>query len=372
MSSRFPKTPQRIVIKLGTSVLTGGSRHLSQPRMVDLARQCAELHRRGHEIILCTSGAIAAGRSQLDFPDLSNTIAHKQMLAAVGQTRLMLKWARFFGIYGLDVGQILLTHADVESRRRFLNAQDTLRALLERGIVPVINENDVVATDEIKIGDNDNLSALVAVLAEAELLIILTDQEGLFTADPHDDPQARLITEVQEIDEVLSLAGDSRSGLGTGGMITKLQAAVIARRAGSSVIIAGGDQPDVLLRLIAGEPLGTYFPAPSAPPENRKRWILAGAVKTGRIVVDAGAATALRHAGRSLLPAGITEVSGTFERGDTVSILGPDGLELARGIVRYDATSLQALRGCHSDEIPARLGYTYGAVAVHRNDLVIL
>ncbi len=373
MNSRFNHPPRRIVIKLGTSVLTGGSRHLSQPRMVALARQCATLHRQGHEIILCSSGAIAAGRSQLGFPDLTNTIAHKQMLAAVGQTRLMLTWARFFGIYDLNVGQILLTHADVESRRRFLNAQDTLRALLTQHIIPVINENDVVATDEIKIGDNDNLSALVTVLAEADLLIILTDQAGLFTSDPHDDPHAELIPEVREIDEtVLALAGDSRSGLGTGGMVTKLQAATVARRAGAEVIIADGGQPDVLLRLVAGEPLGTYFPAPPRSPESRKRRILAGAVKTGRIVIDAGAAQALRHAGRSLLPAGITAVEGTFERGDTVSILGPERLELARGIVRYDADSLRHLCGRHSDDIPKLLGYTYGAVAVHRNDLVVL
>lgn len=369
---------KRIVVKVGTSVLTNGTRRLSPPRMVDLARQCAELQNQGHELILCTSGAVAAGQDRLEHPDLPSTVATKQMLAAVGQGRLMGMWERFFEIYGLNVGQILLTHSDFASRRRFLNAHDTLQTLIEHKIIPVINENDAVATEEIKIGDNDNLSALVAVLSGADLLILLTDQPGLFTADPREDPEAELITEVGVIDEHLrALAGGSHSGLGVGGMATKLEAAATARRAGTDVIIAQGNVPDVLVRLVGGAALGTRFLALDTPPESRKRWVLAGVVGSGHIVVDHGAARALRSEGRSLLPAGIVAVVGVFERGDTVSIVeqdGRDGIsgEIARGVVRYPGEDLVRIMGHHSDAIVDVLGYTYGAVAVHRNDLILL
>jgi glutamate 5-kinase len=374
---------QRIVVKFGTSVLTEGTRRLSPSRMVDLARQCAALHEAGHELILCTSGAMAAGREHLGYPDLPATIATKQMLAAVGQSRLMMMWERFFEIYGLTVGQILLTHGDVASRGRFLNAQDTLQALLAHRIIPIINENDAVATEEIKIGDNDNLSALVAVLADADVLILLTDQPGLFTADPRENPSAELIAEVNVIDDALrALASGSRTGLGVGGMVTKLEAAVIARRAGIRVVIARGLEPDVLPRIASGEALGTRFEAsPSVtqgqPPENRKRWILAGVVHTGYIVVDEGAANALQHQGRSLLPAGVVAVEGSFDRGDTVSIHSrdaahPAGLEIARGIARYPSEDLSRIKGYHSDRIAEILGYTYGSAAVHRNDLILM
>lgn len=346
--------------------------------MVDLARQCADLHRQGYEVVLCSSGAIAAGRERLGCPELPATVAVKQMLAAIGQSRLMLMWERFFEIYGVTVGQILLTHGDIASRGRFLNAQDTLQTLLSYEIIPIINENDAVATDEIKIGDNDNLSALVAVLADANLLILLTDQQGLYTADPRQDPNAQLIREVQEIDAHLwALAGESQSGLGVGGMVTKLEAAATARRAGIEVVIASGGEPNVIPRIVAGEALGTRFLAQESPPENRKRWILAGAVNSGYIEIDQGAARALRHGGSSLLPAGIVAVHGTFERGDTVPVVVQgDGeiarREVARGIVRYASDDLQRIVGCHSDEIQAVLGYTYGNVAVHRNDLILL
>ncbi len=367
---------RRVVLKFGTSTLTGGGKGLSQPRMVELARQCAELQRQGYEVVICTSGAVAAGRERLGFPALPPTVRSKQMLAAVGQGRLMLLWQRFFDIYGIHVAQILLTHGDVESRQRFLNAQDTLRALLEQRVLPIINENDAVATEEIKIGDNDNLSALAAVLVDADLLVILTDQPGLFTADPRTDPDARLIPEVTEIGAVRALAGGSRSGLGVGGMATKLQAATVARRAGIDVVIAAGDEPDVILRVVGGAALGTRFPALETSLENRKRWVLAGVVNTGRVLVDAGAAQALTQQGRSLLPAGIRAVEGAFERGDTISIGAEDGRgsarEIARGIVRYPSDDLERIKGCHSDDIAARLGYTYGAAAVHRNDLIVL
>ncbi len=365
---------RRIVIKLGTSVLTAGTQRLSPPQIVELVRQCAQLHHEHREIIVCTSGAIAVGRERMGFPDLPITLAHKQMFAAVGQSRLMLAWEQFFEIYGLHVGQILLTRADIESRHRFLNAQDTLQTLLEHRIVPIINENDAVATDEIKVGDNDNLSAMVAVLADADLLLILTDQAGLFTADPCEDPNAELITEVEAIDEtLLALAGGSSSGLGVGGMATKLQAATVARRAGIDVVITSGKTPNVITRVVNGEALGTRFCALDNPPENRKRWILAGVTNAGRIIIDEGAVQALYNHGRSLLPAGIVAVEGTFDRGDTVPIAEEGSLrEIARGIARYTSEELDRIKGRHSDEIPDYLGYTYGAVAVHRNDLIML
>ncbi|MFO7539190.1 MAG: glutamate 5-kinase [Chloroflexota bacterium] len=364
---------QRIVIKLGTSVLTGGTPYLDRPHLVELVRQCAALHQAGRDIIICTSGAIAVGRARLGFPDLAPTVTNKQMLAAVGQSRLMQTWEQLFEIYGLDVGQVLLTRADVEDRGRFLNARDTLQALLAYRIIPIINENDAVATAEIKVGDNDNLSALVAVLVEADLLMLLTDQPGLFTADPRTNPDAELIREVVEIDETLRrLAGGSISGLGVGGMATKLQAADIARRAGVDVVIAAGQTTNVIGRIAQGNSVGTRFKALAHPLENRKRWILAGPKAAGQVVVDAGAVAALLENGRSLLPAGITAVQGSFQRGDTISILSPAHKEVARGISRYGSGDLEQIRGCHSDDIAGRLGYAYGPVAVHRNDLILL
>ncbi|WP_374689529.1 glutamate 5-kinase [Promineifilum sp.] len=364
---------RRIVIKIGTSVLTGGTPRLDQAHMVELARQCAALQRAGHEVIVCSSGAIAVGRERLNHPELARTLANKQMLAAVGQTRLMQMWEHFFGIYGLLVGQMLLTRADVEDRRRFLNARDALQTLLAHHIVPIINENDAVATEEIRLGDNDTLSALIAILAEADLLLLLTDQPGLFTADPRTDPAATLIPEVRRIDETLrGAAGESVSGLGVGGMSTKLRAADLARRAGAEVIIAGGRVPNVIGRAAAGEAIGTRFPALEQPVENRKRWILAGPRPAGALLVDDGAAEALVRGGKSLLPAGIAAVEGEFSRGDAVLILTAERRELARGITRYDSGDLLRIAGCRSGEIADRLGYAYGAVVVHRNDLILL
>jgi glutamate 5-kinase len=239
--------------------------------------------------------------------------------------------------------------------------------------VPVVNENDAVATAEIKVGDNDNLSALVVVLAEADLLLLLTDQPGLFTADPRTNSDAQLIPEVKAIDETLrEMAGDSISGLGVGGMITKLQAADVARRAGADVVIASGHAPDVISRIANREAVGTRFPALETPLESRKRWIFAGPTPAGSLLIDDGAARALRDQGRSLLPAGITAVIGDFQRGDTISIKAPGQTELARGIARYSSLELQQIRGHHSNQIADRLGYAYGPVAVHRNDLILV
>ncbi len=363
----------RIVVKLGTSVLTGGTPHLNRPRIIDLVRQCAALHAQGCEVIVCTSGAIAAGRERLGFPSLPATITTKQMLAAVGQSRLMHTWERFFEIYGVPVGQVLLTREDVEDRPRFLNARDTLRTLLEHRIIPVINENDAVATAEIKVGDNDNLSALVAVLAEADALFLLTDQPGLFTADPRLNPEAELIAEVHTIDDALrQLAGGSGTSLGTGGMLTKLEAADTARRAGADVVIASGHLENVVTRLAKGEALGTRFPALDTPLESRKRWLFAGPTPVGTLCVDAGATKALLKKGSSLLPSGITAIEGDFQRGDPVHIANEELTPIARGIVRYSAAELSRIRGCHSSAIADRLGYAYGPVAVHRNDLILL
>ena len=364
---------QTLVVKLGTSVLTGGSRRLNRAHIVELVRQCAQLHAAGHRIVIVTSGAIAAGREHLGYPELPATIASKQLLAAVGQSRLIQLWEQLFSIYGIHIGQMLLTRADMEDRERFLNARDTLRALLDNNIVPVINENDAVATAEIKVGDNDNLSALAAILAGADKLLLLTDQQGLFTADPRTNPDATLIERVEVIDDALrALAGDSVSGLGTGGMATKLQAADVATRAGIEVVIAAGKHPEFIGRLVQGERIGTRFVAQANPLESRKSWILAGPHSHGELYVDAGAEKAVHDKGSSLLPKGIQKVQGEFERGDVVRVMTPAGRELARGICRYNSQDLARIAGKHSDEIESCLGYGYGPVAIHRDDLVLL
>lgn len=362
-----------IVVKLGTSILTGGTRRIDRAHMVELVRQLAVLHREGHHIVVVTSGAMAAGRELLGHPALPATMPNKQMLASVGQCHLIQIWQALFNIYQLNVGQILLTRADLEDRERYLNARDTLKTLLAHRIIPVINENDAVATAEIKVGDNDNLSARAAILADADLLILLTDQQGLFTADPRSNPDAVLIPEVALIDDELrALAGDSVSGLGTGGMATKLQAADIATRAGVEVVIASGKRPELISMLARGEKAGTRFLAQANPLESRKSWILAGPPPHGELYVDAGAQAAVHDKGSSLLPKGIVKVQGDFERGDVVRIMTAEGRELARGISRYNAGDMAQIAGKHSDDIESCLGYGYGAVAIHRDDLVLL
>lgn len=362
-----------IVVKLGTSVLTSGTAKIDRAHMVELVRQCALLYKQGHDIIVVTSGAIAAGREHLGNPELAPTMANKQMLAAVGQSQLIFIWQSLFNIYGLNVGQMLLTRADLDDRERFLNARDTMRALLDNRIVPIINENDAVATAEIKVGDNDNLSALAAILAHADILMLLTDQEGLFTADPRHNPEAKLIEVVDVIDDELrKLAGGTVGGLGTGGMATKLQAAEIACRSGIDVVIAAGVAEDVILRVAAGKRVGTLFPSNISPLESRKQWILAGPPPSGVIVIDDGAVNAVRQKGSSLLPKGIIEVLATFKRGDVVQLQTLQGKFLGRGICRYTSDELTTIAGCHSCEIESKLGYVYGAVAIHRDDLVLL
>ncbi|RXJ73098.1 glutamate 5-kinase [Veronia nyctiphanis] len=364
---------QTIVVKLGTSVLTGGSLRLDKAHLVELVRQCAHLMRDGHKVIIVTSGAIAAGREHLGHPKLADTVANKQMLAAVGQSSLIQSWENLFSIYGIHIGQMLLTRADLHDRERYLNARDMLHALLDNGIVPVVNENDAVATSEIKVGDNDNLSALVAILAEADKLLLLTDQPGLFTADPRSNPNAELIREVHTIDETLhKLAGGSVSGLGTGGMATKLQAADVARRAGIEVTIAAGSRPEVIEHLADNKPAGTRFLPLASPLESRKKWILAGPPPEGDICIDEGAANAVMQRGSSLLAKGITKVTGQFDRGAVARICDTKGKLLARGICRYSSKDLTQISGRHSQDISSILGYEYGPVAIHRDDLVVI
>ncbi|MFO6422868.1 glutamate 5-kinase [Motilimonas sp. KMU-193] len=362
-----------IVVKLGTSVLTGGSAKLDRAHMVELVRQCAKLHQAGHHIIVVTSGAVAAGREHLGRHDLPTTVANKQMLAAVGQSQLILTWENLFNIYGLHVGQMLLTRADLDDRERFLNARDTMRTLLKHRIIPIVNENDAVATSEIKVGDNDNLSALAAILADADLLLLLTDQSGLFTADPRTNKDAKLISQITEItDEIRLLAGGSVSGLGTGGMATKLQAADVAMRAGIDVVIAAGNEEHVIKRIAEGESLGTLFLSKKSPLEHRKQWILAGPPPAGKIVIDQGAANAVVAKGSSLLPKGITQVLGEYGRGDVILVTNLEGKVIARGISRYSSSELTKIKGLHSEQIESALGYAYGSVAIHRDDLVVL
>jgi len=367
-------TNPRIVVKLGTSTLTGGAKKLSAPRLVDLARQVSLLQTENCQVLLVSSGAIAAGREALGYPALPKYLPAKQMLAAVGQPRLMATYERYFSIYGARVAQVLLTRADFGDRWRYLSARNTLDALLQHQVVPIINENDTVATEEIRIGDNDNLSAQVANLVEADLLVLLTDQEGLFTADPRHDAAAQLIRLVgaEPFGEELWLAaGGSTTGLGTGGMTTKLQAADLARHAGATVVIASGSEPDVLLRLAHGEELGTRFAPVVNKLEGRKRYILSGSQAAGELEVDSGAARALARGG-SLLPAGMVRVSGSFERGDTVRVTGPNRKPLAVGLSNYPAEDLTRLCGKQSAEIEPLLGYTFGDEAIHRNNMILL
>ena len=344
--------------------------------MATLVGQVARLRHAGTEVVVVTSGGVAAGRRRLKSARRRRDLPYRQVLAAVGQVELMQAYHQLFAWHDLVVGQALLTRRDLVDRDGYLNARNTLMALLEFGAVPVVNENDTVAVDQIaetRIGDNDNLSAFVANLIEADLLAILTNTGGLYTADPHLDPAATLIDRVDRIDaEVEALAGGAISDRAIGGMATKLQAARLATASGVDVVIAGAHEPQVLSRLATGEALGTYFPATTDRVESRKRWMLAGLAARGRVVVDAGAVHALRDLGRSLLPAGIVGVEGPFTRGDTVTIVNAGGGRVAYGITNYDHEDVARIQGQRSENIPSILGHTFGAEVVHRNNLVLL
>ena len=365
---------QRIVVKVGTSTLTAGSSRLSLPRLFDLVCQIVQVHAAGCQVILVTSGAMAAGKEVLNFPELPRFMPKKQMLAAVGQPRLMSLYDQFFRMYNETIAQVLLTQADLSDRRRYLNARDTLESLLLQKVIPIINENDTVATEEIRFGDNDTLSAQVANLIEADLLILLTDQPGLFTSDPRRDASAQLIpaiTDPEITSDLWEAADGSRTGLGTGGMTTKLQAAELARRAGTTVVIADGGQKDILMQIANQETVGTVITPVANKVEGRKRYLLAGKRSAGKLVIDAGAVQALLQ-GSSLLSVGIVAIEGRFERGDTVRVIAPTGKEIALGLTNYAAGDLAALQGHKSNEIEAILGFTFGDEVIHRNNMVLL
>ena len=363
---------RRIVLKLGTSVLTKGTPNLNRQRMLELVQQVAGLHETGYEVIIVSSGAQTAGRSQLNFPDLGKSVPAKQMLSAVGQSHLMRIYQDLFDLFEITAAQILLTRDDLSHRVRYLNARDTLGTLIEQRIIPIVNENDTIATEEIRVGDNDNLSALVASVVDADLLIILTDQPGILTDDPRKNPGAALIQNISQVsDELFELAGGAGSTIGTGGMVTKIQAAQIASRSGIETIIASGSENDVVRRLVAGERLGTRIQAAKDRSESRKRWLLTDRTQ-GSLVVDAGAARVLLRGGASLLPVGIREARGEFERGATLAVLTPEGHAIAHGMSNYRSDDLRRICGRKSSEIVDILGYSYGDAVLHRNNLALL
>ena len=330
---------QRIVVKFGTGLVTGGSDQLDSGIMSGLAKQVAELHGQGRELIIVSSGAIAAGRHKLGISRKVRGIPYKQVLAAVGQSRLMHFYDSLFSQYQVTVAQALLAKADLADRAGYLNARNTLLALLEIRVLPIVNENDVVAVDEIKearFGDNDNLSAMVANLVDADLLLILSDIAGLYTADPHLYPEARLIPQVDRIDaEIEKLAAGTTSSLAIGGMVTKIEAARLATASGVTVVVADGREPEVILRVAGGEAVGTRFLPTTSRLESRKRWMLSGLSTKGKLVVDSGAATALKKRQGSLLAAGIKQATGNFQQGDIVNIYDPQGSHLGCGITNY-------------------------------------
>ncbi|MBO6258424.1 MAG: glutamate 5-kinase [Succinivibrio sp.] len=363
---------KRVVIKLGTSTLTAGGKALDRAQMLEIVRVIARLRENGCQVAVVSSGAQAAGREVLSYPSLPAEMSSKQLLASVGQGKLIEVWESLFSIYKMHIGQILLTRADLEDRERYLNARDTMFALLQNDVVPVINENDAVSTAEIKVGDNDNLAALTAVLCDADLVILLTDQKGLYTADPRTDVNARLIHTVDKIDEqIIALAGGSGTSLGTGGMATKIRAAQVCVAAGIELVIASGSNPQQIPSLVAGTGEGTFFKPVSRPVESRKMWIGSATRAQGTVIVDDGAKEALTERGSSLLPKGIKTVEQDFLRGATVVIRSLEGKDLARGLVRYSSDELRLIAGKHSDDIEKILGFTHGSVAIHRDDMVI-
>jgi glutamate 5-kinase len=345
--------------------------------MSSLIGQVAGLHKRGAQVLVVTSGAIAAGRHRLGLHDAKKDrkdIPFRQVLAAVGQSDLMQTYQELFNRHEITVAQTLLTRRDLADRLGYLNARNTLLAMLDLRVVPVINENDVVASDEIegaKIGDNDNLSALVANLVDADMLALLTDIGGLYSADPRRDPDAGLIERVDQIDAGIEALAGGAGERGVGGMSTKIQAAKLATGGGTDLFIVGGKEPEVIVRLAEGERIGTYFPASADRMESRKRWMLAGLSVKGTVNVDEGAAKVLRGRKSSLLPAGVKSVEGSFQRGDAVAIAGPDG-RIACGIANYAADEIDRIRGVRSDRIEEVLGHHYGAEVVHRDNLVLL
>ncbi|MFM8332144.1 MAG: glutamate 5-kinase [Candidatus Methylumidiphilus sp.] len=364
---------RRIIVKIGSALLTGGGRGLDKAAIGGWVAQIAELCQQDREVVLVSSGSVAEGMSRLGWKTRPQALHELQAAASVGQMGLVQTYESLFAAHGLRTAQVLLTHDDLSERQRYLNSRGTLTTLLKLGVVPVINENDTVATEEIRFGDNDTLGALVANSLVADVLIILTDQPGLYERDPSVDPTAKLVQEASINDPALSdMVGESRSGLGRGGMVTKLRAARLAARSGAATVIVGGREAQVLTRVVAGEPLGTFLIPDTDPLTARKRW-LAGRLKLqGALTLDDGAVRVLREAGRSLLPVGVTAVSGEFERGDLVACLDGLGREVARGLVNYNAEETRKIMRQPSAKIGELLGYVDEPELIHRDNLVLV
>ncbi len=368
------KKAKRIVIKVGTSTITyaNGKRNFSQ---IDrLAREISDLQNQGKEMILVTSGAVAVGVDRMGLPGKPKTIPGKQAAAAVGQGVLMHTYEKFFADYGQIVAQVLITKTEAIDRHRYTNTRNTFMELMRQRVIPIVNENDVVALDELKIGDNDNMSALVAGIVDADLVIILSDVDGLYTANPQTHPDAVIVPEVAEITpEIEASAGGVGSARGTGGMATKIQAAKAATSSGIHLVIASGTEKNAITRVLQGEELGTLFVSRENRLQFRKRWLAFGAKIAGSIGVDDGCAKAIRKAGGcSILPAGVFAVQGEFLPGSTVSVIDKDAHELARGLVHYSSAELEQIKGCNSGEIVNILGHKNFDEVIHRDDLVIL
>ena len=364
---------KRLVVKVGSSLVTDQGHGLDHAALARWAEQIAELRRQSREVLLVSSGAIAEGMQRLGWKRRPRQLHEQQAAAAVGQMGLVQAYESGFRTHGLHAAQVLLTHDDLSDRRRYLNARSTLRTLLALDIIPVINENDTVAIEEIKFGDNDTLAALVTNLVEADVLVILTDQAGLFTGDPRRHAEATLVAEAKASDPDLErMAGGAGSHLGSGGMLTKVRAARRAARSGAHTVIASGREPDVLLRLTRGEMIGTQLTAETMTLAARKQWLADHLQVRGQLTLDAGAVRALTQDGKSLLPIGVVDVSGEFERGEVVSCLDPQAHEIARGLVNYSAGETRRILRAPSHEIEARLGYIDEPELIHRDNLVLL
>lgn len=364
---------KRVVIKLGSAVVTKKGYKVDTKLFGELSEDVAWLVSKGVEVAIVTSGAVASGLGQLGLKEPPQTIPEKQAIASVGQMKVVNTYKEHFGKRGLSVGQLLLTRDDFESRRRYLNAKETMLMQFKMGIIPVINENDTVVVEEIKLGDNDNLSALVANLIEADCLVILSDVGGLYDRDPKADPEAKLISRVDEVDSVVKgFVGKTKSKVGTGGMATKLTAAMRVVHGGISAVIASGKEPHIIKRLFSGEEVGTYFPAKEDRLTRRKHWIAYTVKPLGTIVVDEGAAKALKGEGKSLLPKGVVRAEGRFDRGDAVQIADREGNVIAKGLTGYSASEIGLIVGLASWEIVDKLGYKYADEIIHRDDLVVV
>lgn len=364
---------RRWVVKIGSAMITDEGRGLDAAAIEAWVAQLAELHAEGRDVIIVSSGAVAEGMRRLGWRARPKALAELQAAAAVGQMGLVQGWEAAFQKHGIRTAQILLTHEDVSDRQRYLNARNTLRTLTRLRVVPVINENDTVAFEEIRFGDNDTLGALVANLVEAELYVILTDQHGMYDRDPRTHADARFLSEVAAGDPALEvMAGGGAGALGRGGMLTKVRAAAKAARSGTATLLAWGREPEVLRRVARGEPIGTLLRPQAGPVAARKQWLAVQLQVRGWLHLDAGAVQALKLGGRSLLAVGVRGVEGEFRRGELVACVGPDGVEIARGLVNYDASESVRIMGKPTEAIESVLGYVDAPALIHRDDLVLV